>query len=198
MGKGLDIKASLTDATGNRWMMTAERRPEASYGRRFMVIFPEALRALYQDADAPGCAGRLLFWCFDNLSFEQWRTLRQVEVASAMGLAQTSISAGLRYLTERGLIEKRGAGPRQEWRVTTEGGWRGTAGQYQKARRAAADPAKPHLRVVGKPAHSVPAGAPLYPEPPTQEEIEAYIEQTIATLPPRSDIELDRAGRPID
>lgn len=100
-----------------------------------MTLFAGALMPLAKDRDAPGGTMPVLTWCWENLSHEGWRQLRQVGIAEEMGLSQATVAAALAKLLEHGLIERRGAGPRQEWRLTPEASWKGTAGQYQRRRR---------------------------------------------------------------
>jgi hypothetical protein len=100
-----------------------------------MVVFPKVLAVIARDRAATGGTYRVLLWAWENLSYDQWRQVNQREIATDLSQSVGSVGDGFRYLRERELIERRGAGPRQEWRLTTEGGWMGTAGAYQKRRR---------------------------------------------------------------
>jgi DNA-binding transcriptional ArsR family regulator len=125
---------SLFAPDGERYTMTQQRRPEQSFGRRYVVVFPDAMSRL--SADPKGFpALRVLIWAWGGLSFEVWRSIRQVEVAAQLGVSQSTVTAGLKRLLELGFVERRGAGPRQEWLLTEAGGWRGTAARYQMRRR---------------------------------------------------------------
>lgn len=135
--------------------MTHQRVPNSQYGVRFMTVFPEVLAAIARDRSAPGDALRVLMWCWDKLSHQQWRALRQVEVGGELGISQSSVAASLKFLLEHEMVERRGAGPRQEWRLSPEGSWVGYAGEWHKAKRTRG---QPELRVVGKPGVLVTAG----------------------------------------
>lgn len=136
--------------------MTQERQPGSSFGRPFMVVFKDVAGSLARDQEAPGDALRVLFWAMGGaLHHEQWRALRQTEVGGELGISGASVSRSLAYLLGRGLLERRGAGPRQEWRISPEGSWIGTPGQWHKRRR---EGARPQLRVVGNPVELRGAG----------------------------------------
>lgn len=150
------ILTRLTTETGEVYRMTQERQPGSSFGRAFMVVFKDVAASLARDQDAPGDALRVLFWGMGGaLHHEQWRALRQAEVGGELGISGATVSRCLSYLLGVGLVERRGAGPRQEWRLSPEGSWVGAPGGWHKRRREAA---RPQLRVVGKPVQIERAG----------------------------------------
>lgn len=134
-GRDGKTKATLTTATGDTWTLHTERAKGSTYGRQFMIIFQDNIAALAADKDAPATMFKALLWCLSSLSHREWRTIRQQEAADTMGLSMATVSRGLQELLKRKIVERRGAGPRQEWRLTTEGSFVGTAGQYHAARR---------------------------------------------------------------
>jgi DNA-binding transcriptional ArsR family regulator len=73
---------------------------------------------------------RLLFLAPSRLDWREWRQLNQYEIASLLGTKQPSISRALKELLAAGLIERRGSGPRQEWRLMPELGWRGNVASF--------------------------------------------------------------------
>lgn len=128
---------TLVDETGSFYRMTTERRPEASYGRPFMTIFPEALLQL-ADVKKPRAVLPVLVWCWKFLDHRNFRVIRQADIAAQIGTSVASVSEALAHLLQAGQIERTGSGPRQAWRLTTESSWKGTAGSYQQARRESA------------------------------------------------------------
>lgn len=135
MAGGGRTTSMLIGPDGDRWVRTDETAPAGSYGKPFMTVFAQALMPLAKDRDAPGGTMPVLVWAWENLSHETWRHLRQAGIAEELGLSPASVSAALGKLLEHRMLERRGAGPRQEWRLTPEASWRGTAGAYQKRRR---------------------------------------------------------------
>ena len=159
MTKGIRTVSTLTDGAGRRWVMSTQDRQQPSFERPFMVVFQDAALMIAKDGDAPGPCARVYLWALTALSHETWRALRQVEIAGELDVSVSSVSQSLAHLATRGLLERRGSGPRQEWRLSPDGSWRGTAGAYHKARRDRAT-AKPQLRVVGRPREMAVTGAP--------------------------------------
>lgn len=117
--------------------MATERRPEASYGRPFMTIFPDALLEL-ADVKRPRAVLPVLLWCWKFLDHRNFKVIRQADIAVQIGTSGASVSEALAHLVQAGQIERTGSGPRQAWRLTTETSWKGTAGSYQQARRDSA------------------------------------------------------------
>ena len=134
-GPGRTI-STLVGPDGGKWVRTDETIPAGSYGRPFMTVFAESLLPLAKDRQAPGASMAVLVWCWANLSHETWRQVRQAGIADELGVSQASVGAALAALLRHGQLERRGAGPRQEWRLTPEASWRGTVGQYHRRRRA--------------------------------------------------------------
>lgn len=114
--------------------MKRERPAEASYGERFHTMFPEKLYPL-ADATLPKATLPTLIWCWNNLDHRAFRALRQSDVARLLKCSQSSVGEALLLLEDRGFLQRRGSGPRQEWRLSLLASWVGTAGAYQAAKR---------------------------------------------------------------
>lgn len=126
----------LTSVEGATFTMTEELKASGSFGRSFIVVFADAAMKLATDASAPGDASRVFLWALSGgLSHQQWRTISQVEVGKVLGVSNGTVSKCLAYLRDAGMIERVGAGPRQQWRLTEGGSWRGTTGQYHRRKR---------------------------------------------------------------
>lgn len=140
MARGPEQRRSivkLTSPDGEAFTMTTELRPAGSYGESFVVVFQNAAKSLAFDNEAPPQAARLYLWAVSGgLSFETYRTISQAEVGCALFLSQATVGRCLAYLRDNLLVERIGAGPRQQWRLTPTGAWRGTTGQYHRRRRA--------------------------------------------------------------
>jgi hypothetical protein len=115
--------------------MATETRVEATYGRQFVVVFPDSMLEIARDRTASSACMPVLAWGLANMGFERWTMLAQERVGDELGFGQATVGKALRDLLERGFLERRGSGPRQEWRLTPKAAWMGTASSYQKARR---------------------------------------------------------------
>jgi len=73
---------------------------------------------------------RLLLILPSRLDWRDWRQLNQSELASTIHSYQANVSRGLKELLALGMLERRGAGPRQEWRLTQTLGWRGNVASF--------------------------------------------------------------------
>jgi hypothetical protein len=132
---------TLSNEKGEHFTMKRERLPEASYGRPFVTVFPDALLAHAADARLPRSFFPVLVWCWKNLDFKGWKLLNQRDVASELKCSLASVNNALGLLRDRGIIERTGAGPRQAWRLTPETSWKGTAGGYRAEVRERTRPA---------------------------------------------------------
>lgn len=101
-----------------------------------MQLFPDAAETLAADDTGTPSMARVYLWSVRNLSFDRWTMLSQREVGQRMHLSQATIGRALADLAVRGFLDRRGAGPRQEWKLTPKGAWMGTAASYQKELRA--------------------------------------------------------------
>lgn len=129
------VRGKLTDPSGKTWHMVSEAETVKTYGRQFVVFFPETMMELARDRSTSSACFPVLTWAMQALSFERWMMLSQATVGEELGFGQSSIGRALSELEARGFLERRGSGPRQEWRLTPKGAWKGTAAAYQKERR---------------------------------------------------------------
>lgn len=89
-----------------------------------------ALRALARRIRT-ATALRLFMALPDILDWKEWRMLNQADLGEELGIAQSHISTALRELLAVGVIERQGKGPRQEWRLSLDIGWRGNVAAFQ-------------------------------------------------------------------
>lgn len=139
MARGPDHRrkiVKLLSTSGEAFTMTEEIRAAGSYGEAFVVVFQNAATQLALDAEAPPQAARVYLWAIGGgLSFEKHRIISQAEVGEQLGCSQATVGRCLSYLKDRSLVERIGSGPRQQWRLTPGGAWRGTTGQYHRRKR---------------------------------------------------------------
>lgn len=148
------VATSMITQSGEIYKMTWQKPRTCTYGRQFMIIFPDVLYAIAIDAGAPQQSLKVLIWCWARLGFERFTQIRQVQAGVELSLSASTISNCLRYLRARNLIERRGLGCRQEWRLSPEAAWKGTAFSYQRACRDRKNGDEKHLEL--KPRDNIP------------------------------------------
>lgn len=102
-----------------------------------MVVFPDIMLKLGRDPECTPHAFPVLFELSEELSAEQWRYIRQDDIAARLGISKATVSLAMRDLVRHGLLERQGGGARVCWRLVPESGWRGTAAAFHatKSRR---------------------------------------------------------------
>ena len=88
----------------------------------------------------------------DHLSWTEFRSLNQSELATDLEIDNASVSRAMRDLLNRGIVERIGAGPVMKWRLSLKWGWRGNAAAYHAAVREAEQ-----ARLEGTPPPPLPA-----------------------------------------
>ena len=73
----------------------------------------------------------------DHLSWTEFRSLNQSELATALEIDNASVSRAMRDLLNRGIVERTGKGPVMKWKLSLKWGWRGNAAAYHTAMREA-------------------------------------------------------------
>lgn len=107
----------------------AETSTEPRYPWSFCIMSTPAIRALARRIRT-ATALRLFLTLPDILDWKEWRMLNQAELGAELEIAQSHISTALRELLDVGVLERKGKGPRQEWRLTLDTGWRGNVAQF--------------------------------------------------------------------
>lgn len=128
------IVALVTD-DGELHRVQQSRQPGTTYGARFMLVFDEARQEIVTKAKT---FATLKVWMIlpDHLDWVTWRRLDQRKLAKKLEIGVASVNRALTELLELGAVEKQGAGPVTEWRLSLDWGWRGSADQYHAARKA--------------------------------------------------------------
>jgi DNA-binding HxlR family transcriptional regulator len=110
-----------------------DRQPGKSYGKGFMIVFLDAMEQAAERINS-ACTLKLLMRLPRHIDFTNFRPIRQVKLAEEIGVTDGAISRSMRELLELGLVERKGSGPRQLWRLSTDWGWNGSADQYHAFR----------------------------------------------------------------
>ena len=126
-------KGRMTVAEGerlDRFAVQHIRRAGTAYGRRWTIVFDEALEQAARHAQSgPEC--KVIMWAMRALDPVEFTRQRQGDIALAIGLHVSSVSRALAAWRRRGWIQVRG----DEMRLSLFVGWRGTASHYQRERK---------------------------------------------------------------
>lgn len=131
--------ATLVDPeTDQRFQVSAERPPAASYGRRWCIVFDDARQQVIADLNS-AAAFKVFLALPDYLSWTEFRPLNQAAVAKRLKITQGSVSRVMKDLLNRSIVEREGSGPVTRWKLSLNWGWRGNAAAYHAAAREAAE-----------------------------------------------------------
>jgi DNA-binding Lrp family transcriptional regulator len=148
---------SLVDVeTGQRFAVTTDPGPGATYGKRFLIMFDEARHQIIKELRNAATL-RVFLALPDHLSWTEFRPLNQGQLASELEIDQASVSRAMKDLLNRGIVEREGKGPASHWRLSLKWGWRGNAAAYHAAVRET-EAARQRM-LAGQPAHSRAANA---------------------------------------
>lgn len=136
------------DAEPAYYQLRQVRGKAVSYGRRFSTLFHDAGADLALDIGKNWSAltWRLLFLCFAELDFREYRLLLLVETAQRLGCRQPGLSTCMAALVDAGVIERRRHPKlRTAWtyRISPNIGWLGSPGAWHaEMRRRATEAAR--------------------------------------------------------
>jgi hypothetical protein len=126
----------LVGPDGAEHTLVESRTSAGSFGRGFLIMWQDVLADLARDPEAGAGEYRVFLWAVSGgLTWRGWKQIRQVDLAEKLSLSLSTTSTALRWLLKRGLLMRQGAGPRQEWRLPTNAGWRGSVPAYQARRK---------------------------------------------------------------
>ncbi len=122
--------------TDTRFAITVDVGAGASYGKRWIIMFDEARQQVIRELRSASTL-RVFLSLPDHLTWTEFRSLHQSELAAALEIDSASVSRAMRDLLARGIVERIGKGPVQRWKLSLAWGWRGSAAAYQSAVREA-------------------------------------------------------------
>jgi predicted transcriptional regulator len=95
--------------TGNRWIMT----------------FQDSLINIATDKDMTGQVLKIFLFLMGKLEFENYITIKQVEIAKTLEMQKTHVSASIRILVNKGIILKVKEGMTTGYKLNPHYGWKG-------------------------------------------------------------------------
>ena len=126
---------SLLTTDGELLPVFEERTPSNSFNMGpWMITWDDQRRRIAREIKN-GTTLRVLYALPDYLDFETWKRMDQKRLAVELDLSQSSVSHAMAELVERGIIERQGAGPVVEWRLSLNFGWRGNLASFKAAQR---------------------------------------------------------------
>jgi DNA-binding IclR family transcriptional regulator len=97
-------------------------------------MFDEARQEII-DQLRNGATLRVFLALPDHLSWTEFRPLNQSQLATRLKITGASVSRAMKDLLNRGIVERIGAGPVMQWKLSLKWGWRGNAAAYHAAMR---------------------------------------------------------------
>ncbi len=99
-------------------------------------MFQDAFIEMSIDRELTGEVGRVLYYFFGKLDFENYIHLAQTEIADALGMQKTHVSRAVKILCDKGIILK---GPKVgrsiTYRLNSDYGWKGKVKNYEAEQR---------------------------------------------------------------
>ena len=95
--------------TGNRWMMT----------------FQDSLEIIATDKDMTGQTLKVMLLVMGNLEFENYITIKQVEIAKKLEMDKSDVSKAMRLLVDKGIILKVKQGTTTGYKLNPHYDWKG-------------------------------------------------------------------------
>lgn len=93
--------------------------------KRWMMIFQDSLIEIAKDRELTGETKSVLFFLMGNLEFENYITIKQVEIARQLGMQKTHISRAMKLLVDKGIILKVKEGTTTAYKLNSDYGWKG-------------------------------------------------------------------------
>lgn len=125
---------SITTEDGQSLAVSQQRHPSRSYGMSFHTCFDEPVAKIAREATTAG-ALKVFLILPRHLSYTTYRRLDQRKLGAEIGLDDSTVSRSLKQLHQLGAVERRGAGPSIEWKLSPDYGWRGDVDSYHAERR---------------------------------------------------------------
>ena len=79
-------------------------KAKVKWNEGFVMTFQEAIVKVAEDKDMTHQMTRVWLIMLGKISFENWVTVPQVEIASSLGMKKSDVSRAIRRLIEKGLI----------------------------------------------------------------------------------------------
>ncbi|MEI7841373.1 MAG: winged helix-turn-helix domain-containing protein [Methylococcaceae bacterium] len=101
---------------------------------RWMMTFQDSLITIAKDKELTGEMKSVLFFLMGNLEFENYITIKQVEIANQLEMQKTNVSRAMRLLVAKNIILKVKEGTTTGYKLNPTYGWKGKVENMEKAK----------------------------------------------------------------
>ena len=106
---------------------------------RWMMTFQDSLITIAKDKELTGEMKSVLFFLMGNLEFENYITIKQVEIAKQLEMQKTNVSRAMRLLVDKSIILKVKQGTTTGYKLNPTYGWKGKVENMEKAKAQIAE-----------------------------------------------------------
>ncbi|MGB4498081.1 MAG: GIY-YIG nuclease family protein [Methylococcaceae bacterium] len=103
------------------------------------VIFQDSLIEIAKDRELTGETKSVLFFLMGNLEFENYITIKQVEIAKQLEMQKTHVSRAIKLLVNKEIILKVKEGTTTGYKLNPTYGWKGKVENMEKAKARMAE-----------------------------------------------------------
>ncbi len=102
--------------------------------RKSILTFQDSLITIAKDKELTGEMKSVLFFLMGNLEFENYITIKQVEIAKQLEMQKTNVSRAMRLLVGKSIILKVREGTTTGYKLNPTYGWKGKVENMEKAK----------------------------------------------------------------
>lgn len=106
---------------------------------RWMMTFQDSLIEIAKDRELTGEIKSVLFFLMGNLEFENYISIKQVEIAKQLEMHKTHVSRAIKVLVDKEIILKVKEGTTTGYRLNPTYGWKGKVENMEKAKARMAE-----------------------------------------------------------
>ena len=106
---------------------------------RWMMTFQDSLIEIAKDRELTGETKSVLFFLMGNLEFENYITIKQVEIAKQLEMQKTHVSRAIKLLVNKEIILKVKEGTTTGYKLNPTYGWKGKVENMEKAKARMAE-----------------------------------------------------------
>jgi len=96
-----------------------------------MMTFQDSLAIIATDEDMTGQILKVMILLMANLEFENYITIKQVEIANKLKMDKSDVSKAMRLLVDKGIILKVKEGGTAGYKLNPHYGWKGKVSNMQ-------------------------------------------------------------------
>lgn len=102
--------------------------------QRFVMTFQDSLITISKDKELTGEMKSVLLFLMGNLEFDNYITIKQVEIAKELEMQKTNVSRAMRLLVSKKIILKVKEGTTTGYKLNPTYGWKGKVENMEKTK----------------------------------------------------------------